>query len=183
MVLLVKTFPPTHSNAEWERLKRIAAFDPRIHILETRLERFELSALYGSCDVLLSLHRAEGFGRVLAEALQLGLDVIATDWSGSTDFMDGPLAHPVPYKLVPVHPDQYPHWTGQYWAEPNLRVAADLLRQVVHRRIRDGYPPLRVAHNYRERFSAKSCGLLYKQRLNELGLLNVPLEHPGAVPG
>ena len=58
------------------------------------LEREELLALYGCCDVFLSLHRSEGFGRGMAEALQLGLDVIATAYGGNADFCSGPLAHP-----------------------------------------------------------------------------------------
>ena len=183
VALVVKTFPPAQPHRDWERLKRMAALDPRIHILETKLERPELSALYGCCDVLLSLHRAEGFGRVLAEALQLGLDVIVTDWSGNTDFMDGPLAHPVPYALVPVPPGAYPHCQGQHWAEPDLRAAAEQLQQVVERRLRDGCPPAEWALHYRERFSATTCGQRYRQRLQELGLLSAPLEPPGARPG
>jgi glycosyltransferase involved in cell wall biosynthesis len=45
--------------------------------------------------VFLSLHRLEGFGRGMAEALQLGVDVIATAYGGNTDFCTGPLAHPL----------------------------------------------------------------------------------------
>ena len=181
--LVVKTFPPAHPNRDWERLKQVAALDPRIYIIETKLERSDLSALYGCCDVLLSLHRAEGFGRVLAEALQLGLDVIATDWSGNTDFFDGPLAHPVPYSLVPVPPGAYPHWQGQHWAEPELEAASDLLHQIVERRLHDGLPPAEWANQYKERFSAQRCGDRYKQRLQELGLLSEPLEHSAATKG
>ena len=55
----------------------------------------KLLALYGCCDVFLSLHRLEGFGRGMAEALQLGVDVIATAYGGNTDFCTGPLAHPL----------------------------------------------------------------------------------------
>jgi glycosyltransferase involved in cell wall biosynthesis len=45
--------------------------------------------------VFLSLQRSEGFGRGMAEALQLGVDVITTAYGGNTDFCTGPLAHPV----------------------------------------------------------------------------------------
>ena len=55
----------------------------------------ELLSLYGCCNVFLSLHRSEGFGRGIAEALLLGVDVIATAYAGNTDFCAGPLAHPV----------------------------------------------------------------------------------------
>ena len=82
VALMVKTFLPQDESAEWQWLQLRAAEDPRIH-------------LYGCCDVFLSLHRSEGFGRGMAEALQLGVDVIATDYGGNTDFCIGPLAHPV----------------------------------------------------------------------------------------
>ncbi|MEB3262371.1 MAG: glycosyltransferase [Cyanobacteriota bacterium] len=178
--LVVKTFPPARPHQDWERLKRVAALDPRIQIVEASLSREVLSALYGCCDVLLSLHRAEGFGRVLAEALQLGLDVIATDWSGNTDFCHGPLAHPVPCSLVPVPPGAYPHWPGQHWADPDLTAAADTLVRVVQTRLSQGRPGQEICVSYREQFSASSCGMRYRKRLDQLELLSAPGELPYA---
>ena len=183
VALVVKTFPPAQPNPEWERLKRIAALDPRIHIFEANLSRDQLSGLYGCCDVLLSPHRAEGFGRVLAEALQLGLDVIATNWSGNTDFCHGPLAHPVPFTLAPVPPGAYPHWPDQHWAEPDPATAASILQQVVQRRLLEGRPALELSEPYRRRFSASTCGARYRQRLELLGLLSAPTELRTATPG
>ena len=183
VALVVKTFPPAQPHSEWERLKRVAAFDPRIHILEANLNRDQLSQLYGCCDVLLSLHRAEGYGRVLAEALQLGLDVIATNWSGNTDFFSGSLAHPLPFSLVPVPPGAYPHWPDQHWAEPDLATAAALLQQVVQRRLLEGRPAPELSEPYRQQFSASTCGRHYRQRLEQLGLLSAPEELRSAVPG
>lgn len=83
--LLIKTFPPQRISAEWERLQAQAAEDPRITLIEESLPRDQLLALYGCCDVFLSMHRSEGFGPGMAEALQLGVDVIATDFGGNTD--------------------------------------------------------------------------------------------------
>jgi len=170
VALVIKSFQPSRHHPDWARLKRVAALDPRIHVVEANLERRQLSALYGSCDVLLALHRAEGFGRVIAEALQLGLDVLATDWSGNTDFCDGPLVHPVPYSLVSVPPGAYPHWPGQHWAEPDVQAAAERLRTVVEKRRIAGVPDLALSAHYRQRFSAEVCGARYRQRLAQLGL-------------
>jgi hypothetical protein len=61
-----------------------------------KVPRDELLALYDCCDVFLSLHRSE--------ALQLGVDVIATDFGGNTDFCTGPLAHPVRWRPAPTPP-------------------------------------------------------------------------------
>jgi len=172
--LVIKTYAPSEAHRDWEELKRQCQLDPRIRLIETTLSRDALLALYGCCDGFLSLHRAEGFGRGLAEALQLGLDVVATGWSGNTDFCDGPLAHPVPYSLVPVPPAAYPHWPDQHWAEPDLPAAAGLIRAVVDRRQREGLPPRAWATGYRDRFSADHCGKRYRARLEELKLLNAP---------
>ena len=70
----------------------------------------------------LSLHRAEGFGLLLKQGILLDKFVVATDWSGSKDFMTGPMAVPVSYNLVPVADQDgpfasYPHLR---WADPDL---------------------------------------------------------------
>ena len=140
--------------------------------METNLTRYQLRQLYGCCDGFLSLHRAEGFGRGMAEAFQLGLDVVATNWSGNTDFCKGPLAHLIPYELVPVTPGAYPHWPGQVWAEPNIKAAAEALRNIDRRRRQEGLPAVEISAGYRQQFSAATCGARYRKRLEELGLIS-----------
>ncbi len=170
--LLIKTFPNTNPSYEWEKLKSISELDPRIIILEKNMSRVDLLDLYGCCDIFISLHRAEGYGRCLAEALQLGLDLVATNWSGNTDFCRGPLYHPVPYSIEAVKPFDYPYWQNQYWAQPDLIKAANILKKVVKKRIEKGLPEIEISENYQNYFSAKKCGLRYKNRLEELNLIN-----------
>ena len=71
VALLIKTFPPQGFSAEWHWLQARAAEDSRIVLIAESLPREELLALYGCCDVFLSLHRSEGFRRGMVEALQL----------------------------------------------------------------------------------------------------------------
>ncbi len=145
-------------------------------LIAESLPREELLALYGCCDVFLSLHRSEGFGRGMAEALQLGVDVIATDFGGNTDFCSGPLAHPVRWRSAPIPRGTYPCADGHSWAEPDLEHAAELCRQVAARRLamaRDPFAadPSRdpaVLAKYRERFLFASVGARYRARLEEL---------------
>ena len=170
--LLIKTFPNKNSSYEWEKLKRIAELDPRIIIIEKNMTRPDLLDLYGCCDIFISLHRAEGYGRCLAEALQLGLDLVATNWSGNTDFCNGPLYHPVPFKIENIKPFDYPYWQNQYWAQPDLIKAATILKKVVKKRIEKGLPAIEISKNYQNYFSAKTCGLRYKKRLEELKLIS-----------
>jgi glycosyltransferase involved in cell wall biosynthesis len=77
---------------------------------------------------VLSLHRGEGFGLVLAEAMLLGKPVVATGWSGNTDFMDATNAALVGYRLVPARDDRLVY--RGLWAEPDVEEAALLLRKL-----------------------------------------------------
>ncbi|MEB3354485.1 MAG: glycosyltransferase, partial [Cyanobacteriota bacterium] len=172
VALMIKTFPPKRPGGEWRWLQARAAEDPRIHLVVACLEREELLALYGCCDAFVSLHRSEGFGRNLAEALQLGLEVVATDYSGNTDFCLGPQAWPVGWRRVPVPPGGYPNADGHHWAEPDGDHAAELLRQVAIQRLADGVLPhpraLETGEQVGEPFSFRSTGERYRRRLEEL---------------
>jgi glycosyltransferase involved in cell wall biosynthesis len=168
--LVIKTFPPRRPEPLWELLKAAAATDQRITIIEADLERPSILALLACCDVYVSLHRSEGLGIGLAEALQLGLDVIATDYGGNTDFCTGPLAHPIPYHLIPVQPGEYPYHQGMVWAEPDLDAAVAVMRQVAMKRRLSPITDQATVDSYRQRFSAAEAGAHFRQRLEELWL-------------
>lgn len=168
--LVIKVHSPSQPNAAWAALKRLAAKDGRIHIIEGTLSKPDLLALYKACDCFLSLHRAEGFGRGIAEALKLGLHVIATGYSGNVDFCKAPQADLVDYTLIPVEPGQYPYAEGQVWAEPDIEHATKLMVDYVQS-IQDIQSKKSKQSKRRDQwsgFDAKVVGARYQKRLQQI---------------
>jgi Glycosyl transferases group 1 len=149
-----------HRERVWNRVKKIASADPRIHIIEENMRRPRVMALYKSCDCYVSLHRAEGFGRGIAEAILLGKQVITTGYSGNMDFCKEPRVALVRYKMRPLKRGEYYWGDGQVWAEPDLDHAAELMREV-RKNPRDTSNP---GHD----FSPEAVGRMYAQRLEEI---------------
>jgi glycosyltransferase involved in cell wall biosynthesis len=74
------------------------------------------------------LHRSEGFGLTVAEAMLAGLPAIATDWSGNTDFLDANTGCLVGWRPVPaVDPQATYDFRHMTWAEPSVEDAAAAL--------------------------------------------------------
>lgn len=101
----------------------------QITLIDRPLSSRDTLSLIQSCDIFLSLHRAEGFGLTMAEAMALGKPVIATGWSGNMDFMCEGTAAIAPYRFVPVvdASDIYESVSEARWAEPDERLATQIL--------------------------------------------------------
>jgi glycosyltransferase involved in cell wall biosynthesis len=117
-------------NPEDYRLLKEAIDDPRILLIDEYFSKDEKNGLLNVCDCYISLHRSEGFGITIAEAMLLGKPVIATGWSGNMDYMNVNNSYPVKYKLTFLTKDYGPYREGQQWAEPDLTHAAQLMREV-----------------------------------------------------
>ncbi|MFD0671604.1 glycosyltransferase family 4 protein [Cohnella sp. GCM10027633] len=127
--LVVKINHPT--EAETAALREQLAGIPNVRIIDRVFGRTEAKALIRCADCVVSLHRSEGFGLPLAEAMYLGIPVIGTNWSGNTDFMNANNAGVVNYRLVQVGQDYGPYRAHQTWAEPDVDHAAYLMRMMV----------------------------------------------------
>jgi glycosyltransferase involved in cell wall biosynthesis len=102
----------------------------RITIISRFLSDEEVSALIGSSHVLLSLHRAEGFGLTLLEAMASGTCVLASRWSGNLDFMNDANSMLINCNLIPVGADPvYSKYSESMWADPSVEEAASALRR------------------------------------------------------
>ena len=135
-------------------------------MLTQTLDRPEALGLIQACDAYVSLHRAEGFGRTLAEAMLFGKPVVATAYSGNTDFMPAHLAFPVKCHLVPVPKGAY-QWVasedGATWAEVDIQDAAI---QMAKAKISAGSHMSKQIQNYAfQQFNPTLLGERLKQEL------------------
>jgi len=126
--LLVKTINGHLRQAELSELLTHVDSDDRIIVVDGSLTRAQINGLLRASNCYVSLHRAEGFGRVIAEAMLLGTPVVATDWSGSSALVNEETAFPVAYRLVNVPNGAYIFEEGSQWAEPSIEAAARALR-------------------------------------------------------
>ncbi len=128
--LVFKCINGEHDPDNFNCLKN-AIDDARITIIDSYLSKDEKNGLINACDCYVSLHRAEGFGLTLAEAMLLEKPVIGTGWSGNMDFMTINNSYPVEYELTRIITDHGPYYRrGQIWAEPSIQHAAQLMREV-----------------------------------------------------
>ena len=134
--LIVKTRNLSEFPYAAQALRAAAANDPRIEFIDRSLSPAERWRMISDADILLSPHRAEGFGLTIAEAMATGRAVLATDWSGNVDFMPDNPACRIGYRLVPVSDaaGAYAGETACLWAEPDEREAAEKLRWLINDR-------------------------------------------------
>jgi glycosyltransferase involved in cell wall biosynthesis len=106
----------------------------RIRIITDNLSSSEINGLIRSSDAYLSLHRSEGFGLTVAEAIMQRTPVVSTAWSGTADFCDPDNSWLVGSSLIPVvdtHPE-FAGLEGAVWADPSPEAAAGYLREIFH---------------------------------------------------
>jgi glycosyltransferase involved in cell wall biosynthesis len=126
--LLVKSVNGHLHPDELTQVRAAAAGRRDVRFHDGYLSPRQQVGLLDACDAFVSLHRAEGFGLMLAEAMWLGKPVVATAYSGNLDFMDDRCSLLVPWRRVAIGPGQGPYSGG--WAEPSLEAAASGLRRV-----------------------------------------------------
>lgn len=171
--LLIKTTSGSRHPAALADLQARVAGEPHVQLVDRTLPRGEVNGLIASCDAVVSLHRAEGFGLVLAEAMELGKPVIATGWSGNVDFMNAGNSCPVGYELVPIARDVGPYAAGSRWAEPDIDHAAWFMKRLVSDPDYRQTITVRGRQTIRVEFSPEAAGHRYRQRLARLGVSTI----------
>ncbi|WP_420393276.1 glycosyltransferase [Acuticoccus sp.] len=158
-----------HQTLRWDRLIEVATHDPRITILNETLRYGELMKLIKGADCYVSLHRSEGWGFGLIEAMGLGVPILATAYSGNMDFTRPEHAFLVDYDLVEPRPNEYIFVDGgQVWAAPRLESAVEAMR-AVRTNPAERARRARVARAYvMENFSLAAQAKKYRSRLDEV---------------
>lgn len=129
--LVVKSINGHHRPLDRERVRMAAAGRPDILMKEEYLTAIQMQALVELVDCMVSLHRAEGYGLNLVDAMSRSTPVVATGYSGNMSFMDGDSALLVPFATREVGPHAAPYDPDSFWAEPDLDEAAGMLRRVL----------------------------------------------------
>ncbi len=163
--LLIKYNHAESFPAEFKRLLDEGAGNKNIKLIGGRMSREEALHLIASCDCYISLHRSEGFGLTIAEAMALGKPVIATGYSGNMDFMDSNNSFPVKYKIVELEKDFPPYDKGSVWAEPDIGYAAKLMRELYENRDAALEKGRRAMEDMERNYSPAAVGNLYGERL------------------
>jgi len=169
--LVLKTI---HGDAHEHELKALqnAARGSNVLVLDRIMTRAATQELMASADCYVSLHRSEGFGLTMAEAMLLGKPVIATAYSGNVDFMTGADSFLVPYRMVTLAQTHGPYKAGCQWADPDLEYACDMMRFVEANREKAAKVGIRASARVREVLSPATIGAAVRDRLQYLGLLD-----------
>lgn len=113
-----------------EKYQRALADYQYVYFLTDTLNREEVEALIAEADVLVSLHRSEGFGLPIAEAMYMGTPVITTNWSATTEFTNKTDACLVNYRLITLKKRYGPYEKGNRWADADITQAAGYMRRL-----------------------------------------------------
>ncbi len=164
-VLIIKCSHADLHKKSFVEIKKLSE-KHRIKIIDAVLTDDEISSLIDTVDCYVSLHRSEGFGLTIAEAMAKGKPVIATAYSGNMDFMTVSNSYPVKYRLIEISEDCGCYEKGNVWAEPDIEDAARLMQYVYEHRDEALHVGLTAAYDIKERFNNLAISKLIGKRLN-----------------
>jgi len=182
VALLIKSSNGDRHLALLMQLFALAAADKRIVVRDDLLERADLQALHRCIDVYVSLHRCEGFGLGMAEAMCIGKPVVATAYSGNMEFMTADNSCLVDYRMIAVQPGDYPHGEGQQWADPDPGHAARHMRALHQDRSLASRLGAQAKRDMARDFSVEACMKVLAARLPLPDCEPVEQARPRSVP-
>jgi glycosyltransferase involved in cell wall biosynthesis len=167
VLLMVKIGNAAAAPGLVETLQEAAGI-ARVRIDTSEIRRGEIDRLLEGCDGYVSLHRSEGFGLPIAEAMALGKPVVATGYSGPADFLDETTGYPVRWTLTRTDRPLGPYPAGTRWAEPDEEHAARELRRVVGDRGEATRRGQSARRRMNDAYGVSNVGRLFTERMDQL---------------
>lgn len=167
-LLVIKSINADKRPAEAEHLRLAAAGRPDVFLIEAHLDPEQRDALTARCAAYVSLHRAEGLGLTMAEAMAWGRPVVATGYSGNLAFMTEENSFLVAWRPAVVPEGAPPYPAGGIWAEPDLDDAARLIRLMWDEPELASARGMRAAHDIATAHNPEVAGRAIEARLAEL---------------
>ena len=167
-LLVIKSISGERNPAPAERLRLRVGRSPDILLIEDYLDADDRDALMEACDCYISLHRSEGLGLTMAEAMSMGKPVIATAYGGNMQFMTEQNSFLVPASPIAIPEGSGPYSAGATWGDPDLEVAAQLMRTVFADLPLAAERGRRAADDLRDQHSAGVAGQVIAARLAEI---------------
>jgi len=179
-ILVIKSINAEKRPDQAERLRLRVSGSPDVLLLENYLDAEDRDALVALCYCYVSLHRSEGLGLTMAEAMALGKPVIATGYSGNLQFMTEANSFLVPWTPVTIPTRCEPYPVGGTWAEPDLEAASRLMRSVIGDPLLAAARGRQAAEDIRTLHSPEVAGRQIGARLAELVPARRARRRPGA---
>jgi hypothetical protein len=129
--LVIKCINSEFKPNQFNEMIQMIDNDNRVIVIDKILDKPDLHDLFRNVDCFISLHRSEGFGRNIAEAMLLKTPVVVTRFSGNMDFTTQKNSFLINFRKKGLGPDDYIFPNGNHWAEPDLRHAAKVLKSIL----------------------------------------------------
>lgn len=156
-VLVVKSINGHLTPLQAERVKAEGAGRNDILFLDDYVSSAHMHAMIELADCYVSLHRSEGLGLNMSDAMARNTPVIATGYSGNLDFMTEETAALVPFTITEIGPDGGPYPANGRWASPDTEAASAWMRRLFDDRAVGEAMAERALGYVRENFSPEVC--------------------------
>jgi glycosyltransferase involved in cell wall biosynthesis len=166
--LVIKAISLEKNSAGWKSMLQEIDGDERVVVIDKSLSRVDVTRLMASCDAYVSLHRSEGFGRIIAEAMLLGIPTVTTNFSGNVDFCTRETSYLVDGELVPLNASEYLFAEGQFWCDPDISQASSQMLRVRNNASERLQFARTAQRNIAENYSIEAVAKSYTSRLQQL---------------
>jgi glycosyltransferase involved in cell wall biosynthesis len=167
-MLVIKTINGGKRLAAFEKLQYAAAGHDDILVMDQYLSPGHRDSMMANCDCYVSLHRSEGLGMTMAEAMLHGKPVIATRYSGNLDFMTEENSYLVSHRSRPVGKGSEPYPPEGVWADPDIEEAASLMRHVYENPGEAAERAQRARLDIESKLSPEVCGRFVTERIADI---------------